>query len=65
MKIAAWISAAIAVIMIILGAINFTLINPLFGVTHSYKFFYVATTFLLLAIFCRMMISDCCNKEKK
>ncbi len=65
MKIAAWISAAIAALMIILGVINFSLINPLFGVTHSYKFFYVASTFFLSGIFFLLMEGNCCEKDTK
>lgn len=65
MKIAAWISAAIAVFMIISGFIDFYFVSDLFGVHHADKFFIVAMTFLLLAIFCKMMECKCCEKDKK
>jgi hypothetical protein len=64
MKIAAWIFAAIAVIMIFFGSIDFIFINHLFGAHHPDNFFIVAITFLLLAIFCKMMSCCCCDKEK-
>jgi len=64
MKIAAWIFAAIAVVMIVFGGIDFIFENYLFGVHHPYNFFIVAMTFLLLAMFCLMMSKSCCNKEK-
>jgi hypothetical protein len=65
MKIAAWISSAIAIIMIIFGGIDIVFANYLFGVKHPYNFFIVAITFLLLAIFCKMMSKCCCDKENK
>jgi hypothetical protein len=65
MKIAAWISAAIAVLMIICGFVDYFFVNCLFGVFHPGNYFIVATTFLLLAIFCKMMECKCCEKDKK
>lgn len=64
MKIAAWISAALGIIGMILGAVDFLFIHNLFGVKHPQNFFLVASCFLLLAIFCKL-ISNCCEKENK
>lgn len=65
MKIAAWISAAIAALLIILGGIAFFFVPDMFGVRHPYNFFIVAITFLLAAIFCRMEHCCCHEKDKK
>jgi hypothetical protein len=48
-----WLSAVVAVILIVCGAIDFVGGGGIFGLKHSSTFFTVANTFLLLTIFFR------------
>ncbi len=57
-----WICAAIAVILIVCGAIDFLGGGGVFGLKHSSTFFTVANTFLLFTIFFRWYNS---GTEKK
>lgn len=65
MKIAAWISVVIALVMIAFAAIAFFFVSNLFGVNHPYNFVFVAMAFLLLGIFLVLQEGCCCHKDKK
>jgi len=53
-----WVCAAIALLMVIGGAIDFLGGGGVFGLKHSSTFFTVANTFLLFTIFLRWFNSD-------
>lgn len=61
--VVAWISALIAVVMMVLGAISLIMQNNLLGVRHEANFFVVASSLLLLAILCVLARQGCCSKN--
>ena len=63
-RIIAWISGAIAVILMILGAVSLLLGNNLLGVRHEANFYVVANSFLLLAILCVLGRQGCLSEKK-
>jgi putative Mn2+ efflux pump MntP len=50
LRLMAWISGAIAAVLIIMGCISLVFSINLFGVGHSISFFHGANSFLLAAI---------------
>jgi hypothetical protein len=56
----AWISAALAVVIIILAGISLVTNKFLFGVAHVINFFQTANSFLLLAITLFIATKQCC-----
>ena len=61
--IVAWISALLAVVMMVLGTISLIMQNNLLRVRHEANFFVVASSFLLLAILCVLARQGCCCKK--
>jgi len=62
MRFLAWLLVIIAVILMILGLIAFLIQQALLGVNHAINYFNVASSLLLLAIFCSLL-NPCKNKE--
>jgi membrane-bound ClpP family serine protease len=52
MHLIAWISGALAVILMLLGIIALVFNKPFFDTVNIVKYFHVANSFLLLGIFC-------------
>jgi amino acid transporter len=65
LKLIAWISGIIAVIIMILGVIDFFFSWELFTVNKAVNYFSTANSFLLLAICCTLYYSACVCKEDK
>jgi hypothetical protein len=59
-RIIAWISASVAALIIIFGAISLATGKSLFGFAHVVNFFHVANSFLLLAIVLFIASKQCC-----
>jgi hypothetical protein len=59
-RIIAWISAAIAGIIVILGTVSLISGKGLFGLVHVVNFFHVANSFLLIAIALFIATKQCC-----
>ncbi len=62
-NIVAWISAALALVLMILGIVSLILGNNLLGVRHEANFYVMANSFLLLAILC-VLAQQGCNRQK-
>lgn len=62
LQLIAWISAAIAVILMLLGIIALVFNKPIFDTVNIVKYFHVANSFFLLGIFClinkRLMLKE-------
>ena len=52
LQLIAWISGAVAVILILLGIIALLFGKPFFEMINIVKYFHAANSFLLLGIFC-------------
>jgi len=67
----AWISMAIAVVIIILAGIALLTCTHIFGVAHVPSYFHAANSFLLIAIALFVVTKHCicdsseCKEEKK
>lgn len=61
--VVAWISALLAVVMMLLGTISLIMQNNLLGVRHEANFFVVASSLLLLAILCVLARQGCISKK--
>jgi hypothetical protein len=61
--VVAWISALLAVVMMVLGAISLIMQNNLLDVRHEANFFIVASSLLLLSILCVLARQGCCEKK--
>jgi len=66
----AWISAAIAVVIIILAGISLLSGKLIQGIEHGVNYFHIANSFLLLAIALFIVTKHCCTccsgeKEEK
>jgi hypothetical protein len=57
----AWISAAIAVIIIIMAGIAVLSGRLIHGIEHGVNYFHVANSFLLLAIAMFIVTKHCCT----
>lgn len=62
--IVAWISAIVAAVIMILGAIALVLGSNPFGIRHEVNYFMAASSFLLLAILCVLAQQGCANKKE-
>jgi hypothetical protein len=64
----AWISAAIAAVLIIMACIALVIGKLFCGVAHGVNFFHAANSFLLVAITLFIVTKNCCcscKDEKK
>ena len=67
LKLIAWISGAIAGIIMLLGVIDFLFHWELIKVVKAVNYFHTANSFLLLSICCTLYhhVCVCCKEEKK
>jgi hypothetical protein len=66
LKLVAWVSGIVAVIIMILGVIDFFFSWELFTVNKAVNYFSTANSFLLLAILCALCYCTCeCKEDKK
>ena len=66
----AWISAALAVVIMVLAGIAVLTGKLIHGIEHGVNYFHVANSFLLLAIALFIVTKNCCccsgdDKEEK
>ena len=61
----AWISAAIAAVIILLACISLLIGRVIFGFSHAVNFFHAANSFLLLATALFIVTKKCeCKSDK-
>jgi hypothetical protein len=61
----AWVSAAVAGIIVLLACISLVTGKSLFGLVHVVNYFHAANSFLLMAIALLIITKQCCCCECK